>query len=299
VPTKGLSKLYDVPYLEENGSNFAFWKYRVKMVLKIQKLWSLVDGTDKAPSTTSTDYSDWVSRDDEAHTQIALTLTDEPLNTIFNAETSKEAWDHLMMQYEGKGEQKIAYLIIELFRSTLSDDMPLNPQINAMLRTANTITTLGLPLHEKLIALAIIILLPPSYDTLKTILTAAKSMEMTVENVHSQVALKEHRRAHEADSSSVFAARFKGTPKGNKDLKANRSCSYCKKPGHKVEDCHKLKAKREKDAATVSVPLDSTALCVQMHSYDDNDPIRLFHAADKLANCSDLTDRWLIDSGVS
>ena len=147
-------------------------------------------------------------------------LTDKPLNTIFNAETSKEAWDSLMAHYKGKGEQKIAYLIIELFCSTLSDDMPLDPQINAMLHTANTITTLGLPLHEKLIALAIIISLPLSYDTLKTILTAAKSTEMTVKNVHSQVALEEHWRTREADSSSAFTAHFKGTPKGkNQDLK--------------------------------------------------------------------------------
>src|SRR5882724_198682 len=265
APTKGSNKLYDVPYLEENGSNFAFWKYRVKMVLKLRKLWSLVDGTDKAPNTTSPDYADWVSRDDEAHAQIALTLTDEPLNTIFNAETSKEAWDSLMARYEGKGEQKIAYLIIELFRSTLSDDSPLDPQINAMMHTANTITTLGLPLHEKLIALAIIISLPPSYETLKTILTASKSTELTVENVRSQIGIEEHRRTREADSSGAFTARFKGTPKGNsKDPKAQGPCSYCKKPGHKVEDCYKLKAKHKRDAAMAPATSDSTVLRAQM-----------------------------------
>jgi len=49
--------------------------------------------------------------------------------------------------------------------------------------TANTISALGLPLHEKLIALAIIISLPPSYETLKTILMASKSMELTIENI--------------------------------------------------------------------------------------------------------------------
>jgi len=89
APTKGSNKLYDVPYLEENGSNFAFWKYRVKMVLKLRNLWPLVNGTDKAPNTTSNDYPDGILRH-EAHAQIALTLTDEPLNTVFHAEMSKE-----------------------------------------------------------------------------------------------------------------------------------------------------------------------------------------------------------------
>jgi len=91
MPTRGSNKLYDVPLLEENGNNFAFWKYRVKMVLKLRNLWPLINGTDKAPNTTSPDYTDWAYQDHEVHAQIALTLTDEPLNTVFHEKTSKEA----------------------------------------------------------------------------------------------------------------------------------------------------------------------------------------------------------------
>ena len=120
---------------------------------------------DKAPTdTTLPDYADWASQDCKACAQIALMLTDKPLNMVFQVQTVKQAWDCLMVCYEGKGEQKIAYLIIELFCSALSDD---SPQINAMMCMANTMSMLGLPLHEKLITLAIIISLPPSYNMLK------------------------------------------------------------------------------------------------------------------------------------
>ena len=86
VPTKGSNKLYDVPHLEENGNNFAFWKFRVELVMQLRNLWPLVDGTDKAPTDiTSSDYADWAYRDREARAQIALTLSDEPLNTVFQA----------------------------------------------------------------------------------------------------------------------------------------------------------------------------------------------------------------------
>ena len=61
------------------------------------------------------DYADWTYRDREAHAQIALMLSNEPLNTVFHTQTAKQAWDSLMTHYEGKGEQKIAYLISELF----------------------------------------------------------------------------------------------------------------------------------------------------------------------------------------
>ncbi|KAI0061979.1 hypothetical protein BV25DRAFT_1767308, partial [Artomyces pyxidatus] len=84
-----------------------------------------------------------------------------------SATTSKDAWNKILARYEGKGEQKVAFLISELFRGTLSEDAPLETQINAMTRTAHTLAALGQPLDDKLIAVAIIISLPPSYDTLK------------------------------------------------------------------------------------------------------------------------------------
>jgi len=48
VPTKGSNKLYDILYLEENGTNFAFWKFRIELVLQIHNLWPLINGMDKA-----------------------------------------------------------------------------------------------------------------------------------------------------------------------------------------------------------------------------------------------------------
>ncbi|OCH89834.1 hypothetical protein OBBRIDRAFT_731964, partial [Obba rivulosa] len=40
------SRLYDVPSLEDDGSNFQTWKYRIRTVLEIRGLWNLVTGTD-------------------------------------------------------------------------------------------------------------------------------------------------------------------------------------------------------------------------------------------------------------
>ncbi|KAI0061980.1 hypothetical protein BV25DRAFT_1762895, partial [Artomyces pyxidatus] len=43
------SRLYDVPLLEEDGGNFAFWKFRVQMVLEIRELWPIVSGMELMP----------------------------------------------------------------------------------------------------------------------------------------------------------------------------------------------------------------------------------------------------------
>ena len=104
APTQGSNQLYDVLYLEENGTNFAFWKFRIELVLQIRNLWPLVDGTDKAPAANSPDYDDWASQDHEAHAQTVLTLTDKLLNTVFQVQMANQYWDQLMTCYEGKGE---------------------------------------------------------------------------------------------------------------------------------------------------------------------------------------------------
>ena len=162
---KASSRLYDIPSLLNDGSNYPTWKFRT--VLEVRNLWALVDGTSSRPTATESapktaEIASWSTRDREARAQITLTLSDEPLNGVMYAETAKEAWDKLRDRYEGKGKQSIAYLIGELFRNTLDDASPLGPQLNAMLQRGHTITSLGQTLDDSLIAIAMVISLPPS-----------------------------------------------------------------------------------------------------------------------------------------
>jgi len=86
APTKGSNKLYDVPTLKKTAAILPSGSFRVELVLQIWNLWPLIDGSNKAPTnTTSPDYTNWIYQDCEVHVQIALTLTDKPLNTVFQA----------------------------------------------------------------------------------------------------------------------------------------------------------------------------------------------------------------------
>ncbi|TFY76816.1 hypothetical protein EWM64_g7197 [Hericium alpestre] len=158
--------------------------------------------------------------------------------------TTETAWKKLSKQYKGKGEQKIAYLIGELFRSTFTDDAPIEPQINDMRHIRHTLTTLGNKLNDKLIAVAIILSLPPSYDTLKTILTSAASLD--IDNVATQV-LQEEQHCHECAATSAFFVHssgrktfFKGSPSrsgssGGRSGKSKVYCKFCKAKGQAQE----------------------------------------------------------------
>jgi hypothetical protein len=304
--------MFDIPFLDDNGSNFAFWQFRVRMVLELRDLWVLVDGSKAKPDekADATGYADWISKDREARAQITLTLKDEPLNSVLFATTAKECWDKLSERYEGKGEQKIVYLIDEVFRSTLSESEPLEPQINALIRAANTISNLGLTLDDKLLAFALISSLPSSFSTLKTILSTTKPTDLTVEYIKSQVILDEQRRVREsgAGATAYFAkAAKKGKKKDNQsDGQKKKKCTHCKKLGHDVGECRKLKKEKEEEAAkakTDSAPKPKAAdasakIAVAEDSDSDHDPVRLFMSQGLPAQ-GDLQRQWIVDSGAS
>jgi hypothetical protein len=62
--------------------------------------------------------SNWSAMDCEAHTHIILTLQDEPLSSVLDTTTARDAWDKLLAQYGDRGEQGIIHFIDEVFQST-------------------------------------------------------------------------------------------------------------------------------------------------------------------------------------
>ncbi|KAJ8585025.1 hypothetical protein M405DRAFT_687140, partial [Rhizopogon salebrosus TDB-379] len=83
------------------------------------------------------------------------------------ATSAAEIWTKLSERYEGKGKQTIAYLIGELFRGTLSDESSMETQLNAMRQKSYVLKSLGQPLDDTLVAVAMVISLPSSYSTLR------------------------------------------------------------------------------------------------------------------------------------
>ena len=92
--------------------------------------------------------------------------------------------------YEGKGKQIQAYLIGEIFQSTFMDTSPLELQPNALCHKAHILTSLDLKLVDSLIAIAMVISLPESYSTLRTILMLSED-KLSPDSVTAQVLIEE------------------------------------------------------------------------------------------------------------
>ncbi|OSX59695.1 hypothetical protein POSPLADRAFT_1035274 [Postia placenta MAD-698-R-SB12] len=155
VPKGQSNCLYNIPLLENEGSNFQQWKYRVGWVLRIHGLYLLIDGTEKDPGTTNLVLQEaWCLRNYEALTQITLMLKDKPLSSVMHMEITKDTWDTLNRRYKGVRKQTIAYLVSDLFQGMLNDEIALEDQLNAMLQKSQILTSLGLILDKSFIAVA-------------------------------------------------------------------------------------------------------------------------------------------------
>jgi transposase InsO family protein len=316
---KGSTRHFDIPFLEENGGNYIFWKHRVQMILEIRELWPIVIGADPCPdSTTSPDaHAEWICRDREARAQIMLTLRDEPLNNVLAVTTAKESWEELSVRYEGKGEQKLLQLINEVFRSTLSDAEPLGPQINTVTRAACAAANLGLSLEDKLIATALISSLPSSLSTLKTILSNTPPSQLTVKEITSRILLDEQTRIQESGvSATAFFARAakKGKSKDKSGDKRKKKCTHCHKLGHEVGECRKLKREQEAKGNTApkATPSSGTNAAAPakaaVATTDETVCVYRALAADEVIYAQRTqaellsvhnTSTWIIDSGAS
>src|ERR1700733_3534973 len=95
---------------ELNATNWLAWKRRTMAVLRERELLGYVDGTitkaDSTPPLTDEEkeaLATWMKKDGLAQNQIILTIAEEEMVHITQANTAKEMWDALKMVHEPRG----------------------------------------------------------------------------------------------------------------------------------------------------------------------------------------------------
>ena len=280
--TSGSSHLYDIPSLDNDGTNFHMWKFWVQTVLGVRHLWSVISGEDLKPdkATQPDEHEEWLAKDKEAHAQLTLTLKDEPLSRVLYSMMSAEVWKKLSEQYEGQGKQSIVYLISELFWSTLSDDTSMETQLYSMWQKANILKTIGQPLNDSLVAIAMVISLPMSYSTLCTILMAVDD-KLTMDMVINQVLIEE--RSKKSPGQTALSTKAMSQTKGKGKVKSGKNgqkkkgtCAYCLKDGHTEDICYKKKhdmaAKDRAEKPKEKPKEEKTKLAACVAQVDGNTP---------------------------
>ena len=85
--------------LNENRSNWTFWRTRIIHYLKGSKLWPYISGTFPKPNIAEEDkYNKWEEVDAQALSTILMNITPN-VQAGLDCSSSKAAWDRLLSQY--------------------------------------------------------------------------------------------------------------------------------------------------------------------------------------------------------
>jgi len=207
-------------------------------------LWGVVDGSLTKPDQTidPTGHNEGCKKDRDARIQIAVSLKQGPSDTIAGAKTAKACWDKLTDRF---CEQRVAYLMEELFHTAIVESEPLETQINKLLQAARNLESLGFGLADNVLAFVIVMALPETMSTLKTILYNTQGSDLHSEGIVNQIIIDEQRRIR---SSGLEVTAFysnagkNGKSKGKSDDKQKQHCMHCDIRGHDISECRKLKS---------------------------------------------------------
>ena len=160
-------------------------------------------------------HLEWTQRDQEAQLQIMTTLDGSPLNHVLNTGTAKEVWNLLRIRYQGDNDLQQHHLLECLFTIAFRDSDPMELQIADIVGIARQLTDIGFPISDQLLAGAIRVKLPESWDMLKMVLTNTTGGAQTSKGIISQVLAEEYCWVHAAggDTMAYYA---KSTPKEKK-----------------------------------------------------------------------------------
>lgn len=141
----------------------------------------------------------------------------------------------------------------------------------------------------------LIVSLPPSYKHFKEIMLYDNHDTLSFEDVKASLLSKEKFDLEVHSKDKVEGLHVRGRTHGkvnnhkrnsrskSRGYKANTTCRYCKKPGHEIFECYKLKNKKEKEEKSKQPQKNAEASFIEIDS-EEGDPVLLISSSSKSLN---------------
>ena len=208
---------------------------------------------------------------------------------------------------ERKNAQNKAFMIRKLVNMKYKDGTSVAEHLSSFQDVVNQVLNMNIKIDDELQALLLLSSLPDSWEILVISLSnSAPNGKVTMQMVKDSMLNEERRRKEQGTSTQGEALVTEGRSKtrnspinsnwsqsrGKSKSRKNVECFYCKRPGHVIKECRKLKRdqanengdrkKEEKETTALASDVDLSILC-------DDGYVNL--------TCQDST--WIVDSGAS
>eukprot|EP00252_Welwitschia_mirabilis_P018673 TRINITY_DN4156_c0_g1_i5.p1 TRINITY_DN4156_c0_g1~~TRINITY_DN4156_c0_g1_i5.p1 ORF type:complete len:1283 (+),score=262.04 TRINITY_DN4156_c0_g1_i5:125-3973(+) len=222
--------------------------------------------------------------------------------------TAQELWQKLKDRYDQPSMINRYVVLSQAFTTKMKEGTKFLSHLDEMQNIFSQIDDLGITFTEEMRITAILISLPQSWSIIVTpILTSAGKNSLTLEELIAMLLDIEKQNVFGSSSSEKQGealathrgrSQFRGGHGRSKSTTRSQGrdivCHYCKKKGHMIKDCWKLKDKRKKrdeknkDASSSAPPSDSEA-----------DIALLTQGGDVNVSAYSVPEVWIIDTGAS
>nr|GEY14218.1 retrovirus-related Pol polyprotein from transposon TNT 1-94 [Tanacetum cinerariifolium] len=237
---------------------FAIWKVHMQAVLTHHGYKKAFRGIAHKPQSMSDE--DLLELDEKALATIQLFLTREVLREIIHETTAAGLWLKLESLYMTKSLANKLRLKDRLYTFRMKLGTSVQDHLYEFITILIDLENLDVDIDDENRAVLLVISLLASYKHFKKIMLYGNHETLMFDDVNPALLSKQkYDDDVEPESGEELVARDRSFDRGessNKNKKhrsqsrekySNKSCKYCKKLGHIVSDCYKLKNKLERE----------------------------------------------------
>ena len=170
------------------SKNYMSWVIKIKDLLADQGLLEHIenqDGTkDKDKDKDKTEeHKKWLERDRRALGMIRIRVSEKLITYVKNTETAHKAWTSLNDAFRVQGLSAMIMAKRKVFRAECSETDDMEQHLHSIYNTTDDLAMLDHPIPDIDLTAAILMSLPPSYDSLIDSLDYTKGLKLDVNHV--------------------------------------------------------------------------------------------------------------------
>jgi len=248
----GAVSTYKIDPLKEG--NWLAWQNRMTRILKLQKVYGLIDGTVSKPDTDDPQAVEaWEEKDLVAQVLIKNNLSDKQMVHVYQdiITTMASMWQSLQTVHETRSESAIMAAKCTFYGMRAADDANILEHIAEMRKQYNKLIQKGCKISDKEFKFIIVMSLPASWDYYVTSYQGSTMMPdkdgkpgNTLQDLIS--ILQDEYQCRTSQQTQVFYAQSTSQNKKRKVVKESsqnkkstkKSCAICGKDNHSTDKCH-------------------------------------------------------------
>jgi len=283
-----------------DGTNWSTWKFQMQHLLMAKDVWDHVNGTAEDPGEVAeaavrTRYE---KAKQKAMATLVVGIHSKLIYLVTSCTTPQDVWDTLRGQFERNTFANKMFLKRQYFTTKMSEGQSVQDHLKCMKEITDKLAALGSAVGEEEQVVALLISLPPSYQTLVTALEA-KGDDLSLEFVQQALVSEEQKRqvgvsevVTECDRNSALQVN-KGIVKPFKGR-----CYRCNKEGHRSYECHEKQVKFDRLPVKKSFQKPHRAKTVSEDNNQTDSESELFFSVTGQPE-GEQQQYWIIDSGAS